>query len=64
MAETRELFQEAFDINNLKALRKGMASSEVKLYYKEPQKIENQQLSNGTKARKVYLLWFYCSFGK
>jgi tetratricopeptide (TPR) repeat protein len=53
-----ELFQEAFDINNLKYVRKGMSSAELKVYFKEPHQIENQQLSNGAKQEKYIYYGF------
>jgi tetratricopeptide (TPR) repeat protein len=46
------LFQDAYDINNLKYIRKGMTGTELKVYFKEPTKIEAQQLSSGTKQEK------------
>ncbi len=52
------LFQEAYDINNLKYIGKGKKADELKLYFKEPLKIETVQLSNGTKQEK----WSYFSF--
>jgi tetratricopeptide (TPR) repeat protein len=53
------LYQEAYEINNLRYIVKGKTSLEqLKIYFKEPGQIESVQLPNGTKQDKYIYYGF------